>query len=155
MITYLKKTKYRGLFLILGIHLALFGALCALLVWNQINRSGILGETECVWAVSHLYCPGCGGTRAVKAILDGDLLQSLIMNPNPLLWACTLIYVDIRTVILFAAKKDFSRMYFSKWLFILLLGTYVGYFFIRNILMIFWNIDPLGQFGPFWERLFP
>lgn len=31
-----------------------------------------------------LYCPGCGGTRAIKALLRFDLLQSAFYHPIPL-----------------------------------------------------------------------
>ena len=38
--------------------------------------------TKCV-AVRflHLYCTGCGGTRAIGALFNGDLLGSLRLNP--------------------------------------------------------------------------
>lgn len=29
----------------------------------------------------HLYCPGCGGTRAFFALLKGDILRSLYYHP--------------------------------------------------------------------------
>ena len=32
-------------------------------------------------AVTHLPCPGCGGVRAVTALLHGDILQALYLNP--------------------------------------------------------------------------
>ncbi len=32
-------------------------------------------------AVTGLYCPGCGGTRAVLALLHGDLVRSLRYHP--------------------------------------------------------------------------
>lgn len=28
-----------------------------------------------------LYCPGCGGTRAVKAFFRGDILASIMLHP--------------------------------------------------------------------------
>jgi hypothetical protein len=32
-------------------------------------------------ALSGLYCPGCGSTRALHALLHGDLAQAMAMNP--------------------------------------------------------------------------
>lgn len=37
---------------------------------------------ECeFFAVTGLYCPGCGGTRAVKSLLRGDLIRSFLYHP--------------------------------------------------------------------------
>lgn len=32
-------------------------------------------------AVTGLYCPGCGGTRAVKCLLRGNLIRSFLYHP--------------------------------------------------------------------------
>ncbi len=32
-------------------------------------------------AVTGLFCPGCGSTRTLHALLHGDLMQALAMNP--------------------------------------------------------------------------
>lgn len=37
---------------------------------------------QCVWwTVLGIYCPGCGGTRAFEALLQGHILQSLWYHP--------------------------------------------------------------------------
>jgi len=42
----------------------------------------ILPDMPCVFLqVLGIYCPGCGGTRAVDALLRGDFLQSFMYHP--------------------------------------------------------------------------
>lgn len=41
--------------------------------------------------LSGLYCPGCGGTRAVRALLEGDLISCLIYHP--FVFYCFVMYV--------------------------------------------------------------
>ena len=31
--------------------------------------------------LTHLYCPGCGGTRAIKFLLHGKIIESLFYHP--------------------------------------------------------------------------
>lgn len=55
------------------------------LIW-QINSLMDLVETfrklPCVFRMfTGLYCPGCGGTRAVKALLRGQIGMSLYYHP--------------------------------------------------------------------------
>ena len=38
-------------------------------------------DTSCpFWAVTGLHCPGCGGTRALLAAFQGDIVRSLSLN---------------------------------------------------------------------------
>lgn len=40
------------------------------------------GLPPCLFhALTGLYCPGCGSTRALHALLHGDLAQAMAMNP--------------------------------------------------------------------------
>lgn len=38
--------------------------------------------TECpFWRLTGLYCPGCGGTRALRALIKGQIVQSIRIHP--------------------------------------------------------------------------
>ncbi len=60
-------------FLILGV--------IAFLVYRALLCLDIALPKCILWSVLGLYCPGCGGTRAVEALFSGQLLQSLWYHP--------------------------------------------------------------------------
>lgn len=57
---------------------------------------------SCVFhSLTGLYCPGCGGTRAVRSLLKGDFRMSFQYHPL-VLYAVFVLFVEL---ILWAAAK--------------------------------------------------
>lgn len=52
-----------------------------------------------------LYCPGCGGTRAVRALLRGDLAMSFQYHPLVLYMAAVILAEAVSFGIARATKK--------------------------------------------------
>ncbi len=49
-------------------------------------------QAECLfWHFWRAYCPGCGGTRALLALMEGDILLSIWYHP--LIMYCVALYV--------------------------------------------------------------
>lgn len=65
--------------------IAILGALAvaaaAWLVWRFPPESSGFYPRCPIHAMFHLYCPGCGGTRAVSALLHGRVADALHFNP--------------------------------------------------------------------------
>ena len=76
-------------------------ALIVGLIALTLYYSGVLKALEpynyCVFKRTvGLYCPGCGGTRAVKALLSGHPLLSLYAHPAVLYYAVLYVVFMIR-----------------------------------------------------------
>lgn len=101
--------------------------------------------------VFHLYCPGCGGTRALFALLEGRPLRSFLYNPAILLGLCLLLYYHFRAGMALM-KKDYavytriSKKPAAAFPFVLL-----GFAVLRNVLLCFFGVDFLGELAVFWR----
>ena len=84
-----------------------------------------------------LYCPGCGGTRALESLLSLKIVDSLKYNPAIMLGLPIFLYYDIRWY--FAAKRNMANEYFNECKFIsliILISFMFVFFFVRNILLL-------------------
>ena len=66
-----------------------------------------------------LYCPGCGGTRALKALLSGDIAASLFYHPAVRYFAVFYIVFMIRMFMMLRfniGKVSYKRVVFFIWL---------------------------------------
>lgn len=105
----------------------------------------ILGP-ECIFRVNwEIYCPGCGGTRALLALMQGEIIQSIKYNPITFLF---LIDVFLMTVlhIIEKRKPDCSTAKFRIVVNSCFLIFIVLFFLARNLLLYAFGIDVLGDF---------
>ncbi len=103
-----------------------------------IFQNQILASLEvlppCVFYTAfHTYCPSCGNTRSVTALLQGDVLTSLRFNLVPIYGSILLFlgYIELigqafgRRIILLPRKLSF---------YLLTIFLFVVYFIVRNFI---------------------
>lgn len=100
----------------------------------------------------HLYCPGCGGTRAIDTFLHGHLLKSILYNPVIVYLACYLLayYVPATLRIVGLWKRPINNMIYVYAL-IGLLAVIILNFIGRNLLMVFCGVDYIGECIQYWQ----
>ena len=98
-----------------------------------------------------LYCPLCGGTRAVRELLRFQFGKAFAYNPVVVLGILGFLILDgIALIRLLRGKR---RLYLvPAWGWILGVIVLVTYGILRNYLMIRWGYDPTGDLVRFWWK---
>lgn len=128
-----KKSK---IFKVLLLFLPFFSVLILIIFKNFfINLKNIL--SPCLFReITGFYCPGCGNTRAVLALFNGDFLSSLRYNIAPLTIIILLILVYIEQVAkLFNKKIKLIPRSILFWIIIFIL--FIVYYVFRNFFPYF------------------
>ena len=139
-------------------------------------------EGACRFSQSfHLYCPGCGGTRAVKHLLHFDLVRSFLSHPIPIYAGILLlrIWVALLHNALFcrqpsgtspapgsdqvleesAGNKEATGKLggtpgrwklFYQWEMWTILVVVIGFFILRNVALVVFKWDYLGDMAAYW-----
>lgn len=106
---------------------------------------------ECVsYKFFHLYCPLCGGTRAIFALFGFDLISAFKYNLFLFYLSFAVIVYDVKACIgVFKGKID--AFFVPKWLVWVTSVLFVVFFVGRNLIMIVWGIDPIGDLVGYWR----
>ena len=76
---------------------AVVGAVCLYTYTHDPRVPGVYPPCP-LYTWTGLYCPGCGGTRSLHALLHGDLAQSLQQNPFVVVALCAAAILALRAL---------------------------------------------------------
>lgn len=123
------------------------GAVLIMFVIMLFQHYGILPSFPCaVHELFHVYCPGCGGTRALFELLHGNIISSLYYNPAVFLGMLLILYYETGAIITII-KNNGKCYYYQKgilvygYLCIIMLFTV-----IRDFMLVAMGVDLLGDF---------
>ena len=125
------------------------GAILFMLFVIVLQKLGVAPSLPCgIHMVFHVYCPGCGGTRALTALLQGKILDSLGYNPMIILGIFLILYYELGVVITLLKKSGKKYLYFRLWPVYAYLILGIIFAVVRDYLLLAEGIDVLGDFIP-------
>lgn len=92
-----------------------------------------------------MYCPGCGGTRALIALLQGDVIQSLKYNPIILLFILDILSMTLLSIVENRSQEKYRGVKIRLFVNLSFLLFIILFFITRNVLLYKFGIDPLGD----------
>ena len=99
-----------------------------------------------------VYCPMCGGTRALTAMLHLQFAKAFSYNPLVVVGVFFALILDAVLLIRILKKKE-PMITVSNGAWVALASVLILYGILRNVLMICYGYDPLGDLGPIWQIL--
>ena len=128
--------------------------LCLLLLPLYMRLTSYLGGIfgDCLMHRFFIYCPLCGGTRAVAALAHLDFVSAWNYNAYVVVLGFVALGVDAWAWVRYFQKKE-PLIILPKWAWIVFCASLVFYLILRNVLMIFFGIDPTGDLGYFWDAM--
>lgn len=90
-----------------------------------------------------IYCPACGGTRAIKALLELDILSSIRYNPIVVVGAAFFAVYEIVMVKGLISGKE-RKCFIKPWVVYVVMGVWMTYAIVRNVLLCC-GIDLVGN----------
>ncbi len=93
-----------------------------------------------------LYCPLCGGTRAVLALLRGEVATALSLNPFFFFMLAVLFYYESFALLAIHRRRPALFRKSGVWPLWVTLAAALLFFLVRNLLLYTVGYDPIGDF---------
>lgn len=111
------------------------------LKWRGIELTQLSPYPCIMLTIFGMYCPGCGGTRAVECLFRGDLLQSMAYHPVvPYTAVLTLCYIISHTLNIVTKGKIKAMQFRAIYLFVML-GILVLQWLGKNVLKLGFGME--------------
>lgn len=128
---------------VLGIVFGAFLVVGTILMYIFGDQIAFGGKRCAFLLVTHLYCPGCGGTRSFYYLIHGKIFKSVIFNPFvPYTIAAYFVFM-INTILVKTTKKAGFVGYPSSVTIYVGVGILILQCIVRNILLAAFNITCL------------
>lgn len=93
--------------------------------------------------VLHLYCPGCGGTRSIQALLRGRFLTALYYHPAAVYGVVLYVVYFVSQTLMRLSGGKIKGMQFKAVYLYVMLGLIALNFVVRNVLLGVFHIPTL------------
>lgn len=124
--------------------LGLFLPIAGILLWSvyiKITPSLPLAMQTCLWDQWFgIYCPGCGGTRAIKSLLGGNILKAVWYHPLVVYGISIYLLFMVSHLISFLTSGRRRGLIFRAGYLYTAIGILVFNFLIKNLLRQIWGI---------------
>ena len=111
------------------------------LIYNLVFKISGGKAFECVFLrYVGFYCPGCGGSRSLNALLSFKFVRSFLLYPPILITSFMILVYDI-SLFISIIRDDYSRMKKFGLKFILIIPISIGANFVLRTLLLFFGFD--------------
>lgn len=122
-------------------------AVFLMLTVMMLQNKGVLPSFPCtIHELFHMYCPGCGGTRAILALLKGEILHSIAYNPAILLGGLLMMYYEVGVIVTLIKKNQRYYFYRKNGLVMAYLMIVLVFAVVRDCLLVGLRVDLLQDF---------
>ncbi len=112
------------------------GSVCfigGLVLLHVLDLDWIAQGAPCtIYRLTGWYCPGCGGTRALKALLHGHLIASILYHPAVLYLAAWTILFFIWQSIHYLSRGRIRGFRYQNWQLWVAAALFLFHFLIKN-----------------------
>lgn len=127
---------------LIGLVFLTCGAAAGFLYLKWLERMPEL--SGCIfYRLFHLYCPGCGGTRAALALLGGDLLASVRYHPVVLYSAAVFGWFVASRLLEHLHVPGVHGAKYHDWYLYGALALLAANCIVRNVLLLCFGISSL------------